>query len=179
MRDINDEIRKDPYNGEMRVIAEPFGRLLKEIVLAIDRYGLRRKHLRKFTKQAEKLCSVIVKQKFTSPNAMRYQNRFEKYRDKLFKFLEYDDVPWNNNNAEHAINHFAKLRRLTDGTYTRGSLQQFLVLLTVIQTCEYGRVNPLRFLLSGERQLRAISDLNPGQAEGPTVTGPAHLEGPC
>jgi hypothetical protein len=49
----------------------------------------------------------------------------------------------------------------------------------VIQTCEYGRVNPLRFLLSGERQLHAISDLNPGQAEGPTATGSAHLKGPC
>ena len=39
MRDINDDLRKDPYNQEMRSIAEPFGRLLKEIVLAIDRFG--------------------------------------------------------------------------------------------------------------------------------------------
>jgi len=39
MRDINDDLRREPYNDEMRSIAEPFGRLLKEIVLTIDKYG--------------------------------------------------------------------------------------------------------------------------------------------
>ncbi len=31
--------------------------------------------------------------------------------NKLFTFLDYDGVPWNNNNAEHAIKHFAIFRR--------------------------------------------------------------------
>jgi hypothetical protein len=66
MRDINDDLRKDPYNQEMRSIAEPFGRLLKEIVLAIDRFGLRRRHLHKYAKPAEKLCSAIAERQFTS-----------------------------------------------------------------------------------------------------------------
>jgi predicted RecB family nuclease len=158
MRDLNDDLRKDPYNQEMRSIAEPFGRLLKEIVLAIDRYGLRRRHLHKYARPAEKLCSTIAERQFTSANAAKYQNRFDKYRDKIFAFLQYDGVPWNNNNAEHAIHHFAKIRRFTDGTFTRDSLQQLLVLLTVIQTCEYRRVNPLRFLLSGDHQLRGMRD---------------------
>ena len=38
------------------------------------------------------------------------------------------------------------------------SVQQLLILLSVIQTCEYRRVNALRFLLSGDQQLRRISD---------------------
>ena len=42
MRDINDDLRKNPYDQEMRSVAEPFAKLLKEIVLTIDRYGLRR-----------------------------------------------------------------------------------------------------------------------------------------
>jgi len=54
--------------------------------------------------------------------------------------LNYDGVPWNNNNAEHAVHHFAKLRRITDGTFTRSSIEQLLVLLTVLQTCEYRKV---------------------------------------
>jgi hypothetical protein len=140
----------------MRSIAEPFGRLLKEIVITIDKYGLRRRYLNKFVKPAEKLCAAIVGGQFTSPAAIKYQQRFEKYRDKIFAFLRYDAVPWNNNNAEHAVHYFAKLRRFADGTFTEESLQQLLVLLTVIQTCEYRKVDPLRFLLSGERQLRAI-----------------------
>jgi hypothetical protein len=170
MRDINDELRRDPYDKEMRSIAEPFGRLLKEIVLTIDRYGLRRRHLNKYVKQAENLCSAIVSRQFTSPAATKYQSRFEKYRHKIFAFLKYDEVPWNNNNAEHAVNHFAKLRRITDGTFTQGSLQQLLVLLTVIQTCHYRRLDPLRFLLSGERQFGAIiGSAGQRKAAGPTV----------
>jgi hypothetical protein len=157
MRDINDDLRRDPYNDEMRSIAEPFGRLLKEIVLTIDKYGLRHRYLNKYVKRAERLCGTIADGQFTSPAAAKYQQRFEKYREKIFAFLRYDAVPWNNNNAEHAINYFAKIRRFTDGTFTEGSLQRLLVLLTVIQTCDYRAVDPLRFLLSGERQLAAIS----------------------
>ena len=162
MRDINDDLRKDPYNQEMRSIAEPFGRLLKEIVVAIDRFGLRRRHLHKYVKPAEKLCSAIAERQFTSAAGAKYQTRFDKYRAKLFTFLKYDDVPWNNNNAEHAMHYFAKLRRFTDGTFTRESLQQLLVLLSVVQTCEYRRINPLRFLLAGDTQLRGISDFQEG-----------------
>jgi hypothetical protein len=102
--------------------------------------------------------SAIAERQFTSAAAAKYQSRFDKYRDKMCTFLQYDEVPWNNNNAEHAVHHFAKLRRFTDGTFTRDSLQQLLILLTVIQTCEYRRVNPLRFLLAGETQLRGMSD---------------------
>jgi Transposase IS66 family/RNase_H superfamily len=107
MRDINDDLRKDPYNQEIRSIAEPFGRLLKEIVLAIDRFGLRRRHLHKYVKPAEKLCSAIAERQFTSAAGAKYQTRFDKYRQKMFMFLKYDNVPWNNNNAEHAVHYFA------------------------------------------------------------------------
>jgi hypothetical protein len=58
------------------------------------------------------------------------RNRFEKYGNRLFTFLHHDGVPWNNNNAEHAVHHFAKLRRFTDGTFTQPSLEKLLVTLT-------------------------------------------------
>jgi predicted RecB family nuclease len=158
MRDINDDLHKNPYDEEMRSIAQPFAKLLKEIVLTIDRYGLRRWHLHKYAKPAERLCAAIAEQHFTSTSASKYQSRFGKYGDRLFTFLSYDGVPWNNNNAEHAVHHFAKLRRITDGTFTRSSLEQLLVLLTVLQTCEYRKVNPLKFLLSARRQLCWMKD---------------------
>ena len=30
----------------------------------------------------------------------------------MFTFLDFDDVPWNNNNAEHAVKAFVSLRRI-------------------------------------------------------------------
>ena len=84
---------------------------------------------------------------------MKYQKRFEKYGDRLFTFLYYDGVPWNNNHAEHGVHYFAKLRRFGDGMFTKASLEDILTVLTVLQTCESNRINPLKFLLSGKNQL--------------------------
>jgi len=141
MRDINDDLRRNPYDQEMRSIAEPFAKLLKDIILTIDRYGLRRLHLHKYAKSAERICTGIAERHFTSVCAEKYQGRFAKYGDRLFTFLDHDGIPWNNNNAEHAVHHFAKIRRIADGTFTQSSVEQLLVLLSVLETCVYRRVN--------------------------------------
>jgi len=156
MRDINDDLRRNPYDQELRSIAEPFAKLLKDIILTIDQYGLRRRHLHKYAKAAEKMCIALAKRRFKSVCASKYQSRFEKYGDRLFTFLNHDGVPWNNNNAEHAVHRFAKIRRIADGTFTRSSVEKLLVLLSVLETCEYRRVKPLKFLLSGHRQLHEL-----------------------
>jgi hypothetical protein len=41
--------------------------------------------------------------------------RLQKNRNKMFTFLEFDGVPWNNNNAEHAVKAFVSLRRVIEG----------------------------------------------------------------
>ena len=51
MRDINEDLRKNPFNGELICIAAKFGTLLRDIVSTIDRYGLKRFHLAKHKKQ--------------------------------------------------------------------------------------------------------------------------------
>ena len=57
--------------------------------------------------------------------------------------------------TEHAVHYFAKLRRLTDNL-TEGSIGELLVLVSVLQTCEYTGVNAvLRFLLSGAAAIRS------------------------
>jgi hypothetical protein len=65
-------------------------------------------------------------------------------------FLNSDGVPWNNNNAEHAIKRFAHYREITDGHLTENGLTDYLVLLSINQTCEYKGISFLKFLLSGE-----------------------------
>jgi hypothetical protein len=93
---------------------------------------------------------------FTSLLANNYKKRFQKSGEKMFTFLDDDGVPWNNNNAEHAVKRFAKYRRNTDGYFTERSLQEYLVLATVFETCEFNNVNVLRFLLSKETTLEGL-----------------------
>jgi hypothetical protein len=74
----------------------------------------------------------------------------------MFTFLDHDGVPWNNNNAEHAIKRFAKYRRDANGKFTEASLREYLVLASVLETCEFNNVSVLDFLLSKETTLSGL-----------------------
>jgi len=73
--------------------------------------------------------------------------------NKLFNFLDYNDIPWNNNNAENAIKPFAKYRALTKGTLREKGLKDYLILLSIEQTCKYRGINFFEFLKSKRREV--------------------------
>jgi hypothetical protein len=62
-------------------------------------------------------------------------------------------VPWNNNNAENAIRAFAELRRVIGGTCTEKGLREYLVLLSICETCKRRGISFLDFMLSGETNI--------------------------
>jgi hypothetical protein len=93
---------------------------------------------------------------FVSETANKYKKRFQKSGTKMFTFLDHDGVPWNNNNAEHAIKRFAKYRRMADGLFTERTLNEYLILATIFETCEFNNVNVLKFLLSKETSLAGL-----------------------
>jgi uncharacterized protein (TIGR03067 family) len=84
------------------------------------------------------------------------RGRLVKYRDKLFTFLRHDGVPWNNNDAENAVRQFAYYRDGNPGRLKEAGLKDYLVLLSLYQTCRYRGISFLRFLLSRERDLDAF-----------------------
>src|SRR5438552_11878339 len=92
----------------------------------------------------------MSKTMYPSVAATKWRDRLEKVRDKLFTFLSHDSVPWNNNNAEHAIKAFARLRRAIEGLSTPKGIEEYLILLSVCQTCKYSGLDFLDFLRSGE-----------------------------
>ncbi|MFL5342754.1 MAG: transposase [Gemmataceae bacterium] len=90
--------------------------------------------------------------------ARKYQKRMQKYRDKLFVFLDHDGVPWNNNNAENAIKRFAARRRLLGATSTERGLRDYLAFLSIYQTCRHKNLTFLGFLRSGGLDLDAFAE---------------------
>ena len=98
-------------------------------------------------------------QNYQSELAQKYQKRFQKNDDTLFTFLDHDSIPWNNNNAEHAIKHFAVYRQTMklSGRFTERGLKQYLILLSIYQTCRYKGINFLRFLVSKEKDIDCFS----------------------
>jgi Transposase IS66 family len=85
--------------------------------------------------------------------ARKLIERLEKNRNKMFTFLDFDNVPWNNNNAEHAVKAFASLRRVIDGKTTEKGLRDFLILLSICETCKYKNVAFLDFLRFGSKNI--------------------------
>lgn len=72
----------------------------------------------------------------------------------MFTFLDFNDVPWNNNNAEHEVKAFATVRRIIEGPMTEKGLREFLVLLSICETCKCKNVDFLDFSIGHERHRR-------------------------
>jgi hypothetical protein len=157
LRDINEDLIRSPFDQELRSVVQPFATLFRTIIETVDKYGLKRRHLHKHRRQADAFLDSVREMKLTSDFAVKYQDRFAKYGERLFTFLDYDGVPWNNNNAEHAIKKFVKYRRNADGRFTERSVGHHLVLLSVLESCEYRNLPVLRFLLSRATELSACS----------------------
>ena len=153
IRDLNDEFFKNQLDYEFKELLQRFTALLRQIVDTIDKRGLKKRYLNKHQKDVRKFFREICRKEYRSELAQKYQKRFEKNQGVLFTFLEYDGVPWNNNNAEHAIKEFAEFRKRNVSRFTRASIKEFLILLSVWQTCKYKGLNFLNFLLSRERDI--------------------------
>ena len=60
LRDINEDVLKNPFNDEMVEAAHSFGALLKAIIETVDRFGLKTYHLRKHKRAvARHGCSTL------------------------------------------------------------------------------------------------------------------------
>ncbi len=161
MRDLNDELLNNPFDAEIKSITTSFGALLKPMIDTIDRRGLRKRSLRKHAAAVKQFYECLDKSEFRSESAIKCQQRFQKNRNKLFTFLHYDDVPWNNNNAEHAIKAFARLRDVIAGSSSKIGVDEYLTLLTVAQTCEYQGLDFLGFLRSRETDVETFAGRQP------------------
>jgi predicted RecB family nuclease len=147
IRDMNEDLLRNSFDAEYKTLVEGFGHLLRQIVETVDKYGLKQRHLGKHRRDTVRLLKSVETARYSSQVATKYQERMGKYGSRLFTFLDYDGVPWNNNNAEHAIHAFARVRRFADGRFTEDSVREYLVMLSVAESCKYQNIDVLEFLL--------------------------------
>src|SRR5207249_6280068 len=118
IRDLNDELLKHPYDDALKRLVGEFARLVKSIVDTVDRRGLKKHFLGKHRTSVDRFYRHLPSGFGTGEAARKLIERLQKNRNKMFTFLDFDGVPWNNNNAEHAVKAFASLRRLIEGKTT-------------------------------------------------------------
>jgi hypothetical protein len=152
MRDINEDLNKNPFDEELKSMAVRFGALLREIVETVDCYGLKARHLGKHRRSADGFIEHVARMNCTTEVGRALQKRIEKNRDKLFTFLSYDGVPWNNNNAEHAVRAFTRLRNAINTSSPKGT-RDYATLLSIQQTLRYRGREFLEFMRSGDMKI--------------------------
>ncbi|MFQ5786712.1 MAG: transposase [Thermodesulfobacteriota bacterium] len=150
MRDFNDDLLKNPFDNELKFITQKFTVLLQGIVKTIDKYGLKKRHLNKHKKEVKAFFKNVFNKEYSSEVAQKYLQRLIKNKDKLFTFLNYDDVGWNNTNAEHAIKILATHRNMNIKFYRSSNIEDYLKVMSLYQTCEYKGISFLQFMLSRE-----------------------------
>jgi len=153
IRDINESLFKNPFDNELKEMGKDFTQLLAPIIETVDRYGLKRRHLHKHTESVDRFIAKVGRTSYASEHSINFQRRILRYRDKLFTFLGYDGVPWNNNNAEHAIKRFVQLRKVIGGSSSEKGIQEYLVLLSVCETLRLRNLSFLKFLMSGAKTI--------------------------
>ena len=160
IRDLNEDLFKNQFDSEFKIIVDAFGKLLRKIIGTIDKYGLKKRHLNKHSLDVRRFYKKIISIEYKTEISIAYQKRFMKNKDKLFTFLNYDGIPWNNNNAEHAIKSFAYHRSHIKGNFTEKSIKDHLLLLSMQQTCKYRGINFLDFLRSQEISINKYSKMS-------------------
>jgi hypothetical protein len=163
IRDLNDDLLKHPYDDELKRLVGAFAGLVKPMVETVDRRGLKKRFLGKHRIFVDRFYKRLSGGFGPGEAARKIIERLQKNRNAMFTFLDFDDVPWNNNNAEHAIKAFASLRRVIEGTTTEKGLHDFRVLLSLCETCKYKNVDFLDFLRSGSKD---IDDFAIGRPKG-------------
>lgn len=149
IRDLNEDLSSEPFNEEFKCLVTEFALLLRPMITTIDRFGLKTRFLRKHKNEVKRFFKYLEKSQFISETARKCKQRLERNRESLFTFLDYDNVPWNNNNAEHAVKAFALLRKEFVGLSNENGIKEYLILLSICETCRINKINFLDFLRSG------------------------------
>jgi hypothetical protein len=162
IRDLNSAILEHPFDEGLKRLAANFADVMKPIIETVDRRGLKKRFLGKFRNPIDQFYRRLADDG-AGEVAAKLVERLQKNRNRMFTFLEFDNVPWNNNNAEHAVKAFALLRRVIEGLTTEKALCDTLVLLSVCETCKCKNVDFLDFLRSGSKDIDEFVASSPKQ----------------
>jgi len=160
IRDLNDDLWKNPFDGEFERFVAAFNDLLRPILEDARKFGLKARYLRKHRRNVDRFYrDLITAQPQADDTMARYRKRFERYKDSLFCFLENDAVPWHNNAAERALRHLAVQRKIS-GAFSESGASVYLRFLSIAQTCRFQQKSFLGFLLSGSTDVDEYKERN-------------------
>jgi len=153
LREINDALWDNPFDGELERFASRVKELLLPIFQDVERFGLKRRHLSKHKPSVDAFYREVIEEaSYNSDLAQTFIARFHRYKDSMFHFIDEDLIPWNNNTGERALRHLAVQRKISNCFFGEFA-PKHLLLLGIAQTCKFQGKSFLKYLLSGEMDI--------------------------
>ena len=174
IRDLNDDLWSNPYDSEFEGFVGAFKNMFVPIMTDVEKYGLKRRHLNKHKRVVERFYKHIIDGgNYQGEVTQKYQKRFIRNGESLFRFLDEDGIPWNNNMAERAIRHLAVQRKISGSFFERMAVL-YLRLLGIAQTCRFQEKSFLGFLISGKKDTDQFKERKRPKTSEPM--GSAHCD---
>jgi hypothetical protein len=95
IRDLNDELLKHPYDNDLKQLIGAFAGLVKPMIDTVDRYGLKKRFLKKHRISIDRFYKSLNGECGTGETVRKLIDR-KKNRNTMFTFLDFDDITWNN-----------------------------------------------------------------------------------
>src|SRR5260370_18141979 len=130
-----------------------FAALLRLIVESVHRYGSKTRHLRKHRPAVDRSFKENLGRTYQTEGGDRIPKTIRKESGSIVHIPGSRRPTVDNNNAEHAIEAFARLRNIFGGTSTVKGMREYLILLSISETCKNKAGRFLDFLLSEESDM--------------------------
>lgn len=78
LRDLNDDLFKNPFNEEYKIIVSNFGKLLRNIIETIDRSGLQKAYLEKHQNDVDRFLKEFIECPHTGELSTKCAKRLKK-----------------------------------------------------------------------------------------------------
>lgn len=123
-------------------------RILRDAVRLNDAQSIddtkRRSRRARLAERLSKLCETD----WSDPDAARLANRLDKYADGIFTFLDYDDVPHNNNHAERELRPAVIMRKVIQQNRSDKGAHTQAVLMSIYRTLKLRGHDPVQTIVS-------------------------------
>lgn len=86
IRDLNDDLIKHQLDSEFKTIVLNFSKLLADITDTINKFGLKKRNLKKHKKSVESFFYCLAKIDFESDICLKWQKRFNSSKNELLHF---------------------------------------------------------------------------------------------
>jgi len=155
---------------EWRAFAKKLKRLIRDGIRLRKKSEHPAKEHPSKVKRIDERLNALADEEYVDADAKRLAKRLSRHRDWLFTFLDYPDVPWENNFAERQIRPAVILRKNSQSNRSERGAATQAMLMSICRTLELRGHDALTVIADALRQRLIDGHL-------PPLPGPAVADG--